>query len=265
MAPTPHALRLAPLLLEGLGNLRTAIGDVRAFDPQTACMTFRIAATDYAEAVVLPRGMHALREAAPSIKLSIVRPGNLFEIPARSLAENSLDFALGLFPQPVIPGTGIASQLLFDDEWVCVARRNHPRIGGKMTLRTFLRVEHIRVSYGIPEKAGLIDEALAAIGRSRQIGLTVPHLVTVPGIAARSDLVGVVPRLLAEESSKALRLNIYPIPLRLPRMMMALLWHERNQQNPAHMWLRRVFGGMTKPIRGAAAESMEGQVQYKLT
>jgi DNA-binding transcriptional LysR family regulator len=249
MAPTSRALQLAPLLLEALGKVRTAIGDQRIFDPKSANLTFRIGATDYAEMVLLSRSIRSLRAAAPAIRITTLRLSGLFEIPSQRLADSSLDFAVGLFPQPIVPGTGIALQLLFDDDWVCVARRGHPQIQQKMTLQKFLRLEHIRVSYGIPEKPGLIGEALAGIGRSRKVGVTVPHLTTVPAIAARSDLVGVVPRLLAEESRQALRLSIYPIPLRLPRTTMALLWHERNQQNPAHAWLRNTLRGLTSQMQ----------------
>jgi DNA-binding transcriptional LysR family regulator len=257
MSPTSRALQLAPLLLEALGKVRTAIGDQRIFDPKSANLTFRIGATDYAETVLLSRSIRSLRAAAPAIRLTTLRLSGLFEIPSQRLADGSLDFAVGLFPQPIVPGTGIASQLLFDDDWVCVVRRGHLQIRKKMTLRTFLRLEHVRVSYGIPEMPGLIGEALAGIGRSRKIGVTVPHLTTVPAIAARSDLVGVVPRLLAEESRQALRIDIYPIPLRLPRTTMALLWHERNQQNPAYAWLRNSLTGLTSQMRSVRAAAVD--------
>jgi DNA-binding transcriptional LysR family regulator len=178
------------------------------------------------------------REDLIRVSLTITRLKGLFDIPTDRLSEGSLQFALGLFPQPIVPGRGIASQLLFDDPWVCLARINHPQIKNNLSLSNFLRIEHIRVCYAAPERPGLIGAALTSIGRSRTVAVTVPHLASVPAIAARSDLLGIVPLRLAREYAETLGLKIYRIPLSLPRTTLALLWHENNQHDPAHIWIR---------------------------
>lgn len=241
MVPTARALELTNPVLEALGKLRAAIGDQGLFNPLTAALTFRISTTDYAEIVLLSRILPNIKREAPGISLSVTRLTGLFEVPAEKLFDGRLHFAVGLFPQPVLPGTGIASQLLFDDPWVCVAQARHPQIGKKLTLAKFLRIEHIRISYEQPELPGLIGEALASIGKTRRIGLTVPHLATVPALAARTGMLGIVPMRLAMEHASSLRLKIHPIPLRLPRSSVALLWHESKQHDPAHAWMRRII------------------------
>ena len=241
MIPTARAVELTNPVFEALGKLRAAIGGQRDFNPQTAALTFRIAATDYAEVVLLSRILRNIKRTSPGISLSVVRLKGLFEIPREKLFDGSFHFALGLFPQPILPGTGIASQLLFDDPWVCVAQTRHPQVGRKLTLATFLRIEHIRIAYEQPELPGLIGEALATIGKERKIGLTVPHVVTVPALAARTGMLGIVPLRLAMEYASSLRLKIHPIPLRLPRSTVALLWYESKQHEPAHAWVRRII------------------------
>jgi LysR family transcriptional regulator, mexEF-oprN operon transcriptional activator len=97
------------------------------------------------------------------------------------------------------------------------------------------------VAYGAPERPGLIGDALASLGKSRKIGVTVPHLATVPALAADTDLLGIVPLRLAKECAPALNLKIYPIPFRLPKTALALVWHESNQHDPAHAWMRSMI------------------------
>lgn len=249
MVPTAMALHLANPVLEALSRIRAAIGDRDSFDPKTATNTFRIAATDYAEIVLVSRILRAMTREAPGVSLSIMRLGGLFDIPQEKLRDGSLHFALGLFPQPVVPGARIASHILFDDPWVCIAQKKHPQIKRKLTLATFLKIEHIRVSYGITERPGLIGEALASIGRSRKIAVTVPHLATVPALAARTDLLGMVPLRLAKEYARTLSLKIYPIPVSIPRAALALLWHETSQHDPAHIWLRETIVRLSSELK----------------
>src|SRR5882724_761540 len=53
MEPTPRALQLAPDISDGLGRIDLAL-DAGAFAPADALRTFRIAASDYVAAMVLP-------------------------------------------------------------------------------------------------------------------------------------------------------------------------------------------------------------------
>ena len=243
MVPTGRARHLAGPVLEALCQIRSVIGDRGSFDAKSDTAAFRLAATDYAEIVLVSRVLRAIRRAASGVTLTISRLEAQFEIPTEELQDGSLQFAVGFFPQPIVPGAGIASQVLFEDPWVCIARARHPQIDRKLNLQTFLRIDHIRVAYGSSGSPGLIGEALASLGKSRKIGLTVPHLATVPALAARTDLLGIVPLRLAKEYAPVLNLKIYPIPFRLPKTTLALVWHESNQHDPAHVWMRRMIAG----------------------
>jgi DNA-binding transcriptional LysR family regulator len=60
----------------------------------------------------------------------------------------------------------------------------------------------------------------------------------VPFIVAESDLIATVPRRLALRFSKALKLQVLPVPFTIPPFRLAMLWHERVDSDPAHAWLR---------------------------
>jgi predicted ABC-type transport system involved in lysophospholipase L1 biosynthesis ATPase subunit len=48
---------------------------------------------------------------------------------------------------------------------------------------------------------GVTDDALAALGRTRRVGLSVSSFLVLPEILAVSDMIAVVPRRLAKRAS----------------------------------------------------------------
>jgi DNA-binding transcriptional LysR family regulator len=235
MLPTTRARQLAAPVGAALNVIRQAIGERPSFNPSTADVGYTIATTDYAEATVVPDLLRALKLSAPKVALQIKRLKGIFDLPVAEL--DLYDFALGFFPLPLPPGEGLNGTMLFKERLVAIVSNRHPMGRRKFTLRRFLSLEHIRVNYG-DEGPGLVGDAIQKIGHRRKIGLVVPHLLTVPFLAAKSELLGIVPLRLARALSSPLGLRIIEIPLKLPPLSMSLVWHERHQQDAAHRWFR---------------------------
>jgi DNA-binding transcriptional LysR family regulator len=243
MAPTARARELATPVGAALNAIRQAIGERPSFNPATAEVRYTIATTDYAEATVLPRLLPILKRAAPRVTLQIKRLKGIFDLPVAEL--ELWDFALGFFPLPLPPGAGINGTALFNDRFVGMLRRRHPMRNRKLTLRRFLSLEHIRVNYS-EEGPGLIGDAIQKVGHRRKVGLIVPHLLTVPFLAAQSEMLGIVPLRLAHAVSRSLGLRIIELPLKISPLSISLVWHERHQQNAAHRWLREFVPQSTR-------------------
>ena len=235
MLPTARARELATPVGAALNAIRQAIGERPSFNPATAEVRYTIATTDYAEATVLPHLLPILKRAAPRVTLQIKRLKGIFDLPVAEL--ELWDFALGFFPLPLPPGAGINGTGLFNDRFVGMLRRRHPMRNRKLTLRRFLSLEHIRVNYS-EEGPGLIGDAIQKLGHRRKVGLIVPHLLTVPFLAAQSEMLGIVPLRLARAVSRSLELRIIELPLKISPLSISLVWHERHQHNAAHRWLR---------------------------
>jgi DNA-binding transcriptional LysR family regulator len=71
--------------------------------------------------------------------------------------------------------------------------------------------------------------------------VTSPHFVTVPYLVASSDLIACVPEGLARRFQKILPLRICKLPFSMPLFHLRLAWHERNDDDPAHLWFRRLI------------------------
>ncbi|HUK31455.1 MAG TPA: LysR family transcriptional regulator [Candidatus Acidoferrum sp.] len=235
MAPTARARQLSAPIGDAMDVLRKAIGKRPPFVPARADIRYSIATTDYAEAVVLPSVLGAIKRQAPKVEFRITRLRAIYDTPVAEL--EVCDFALGLFRLPLPPGSGLMGTALFQERYVGIISKRHPIARQKFGLRQFLSLEHIRVNY-IEEGPGLIGDAIQKIGHRQSVGLTVPHLVTVPFLTAQTEALGIVPLRLARVLGPPLGLRILELPIELPPLTMSLVWHERNQQDAAHRWFR---------------------------
>jgi len=238
MMPTVRAKQLATPVGDALEIIRKAIGERPSFVPSAAEVSFSVASTDYVEAAVLPSLLRTIRRAAPKVVLRMKRVRAIFDVPISEL--DVCDFGLGFFPLPLPPGAGLNGTVLFQERFVGVLSKRHPLARQKFGLRQFLSLEHIRVNYS-EEGPGLIGDAVQKIGHQRKVGLVVPHLVTVPFLAANSEMLGIVPLRLARVLSSSLGLRILELPLDLPSLTLSLVWHERHRHDSAHRWLREII------------------------
>ena len=129
------------------------------------------------------------------------------------------------------------SRALYDEEYVCLMRHAHPDAGGPLTLDRFCALEHVLVSYEGESFWGVTDEALASVGRQRQIGLSVSSFLVLPDILAISDMIAVVPARLAYDDT---RMHVLPPPLPITGFTKSMAWHERTHRDAAHQWLRNL-------------------------
>jgi DNA-binding transcriptional LysR family regulator len=238
MRPTPRARALAAPIGAALARLREAIEPGPGFRPETARHEFRIAATDYVEALFLGPLLEALRREAPGVSLRSLRPTRVFLPPEEALRSGEVDLALGLFGSPVSPTPDLRSTPLLPDRMVAVVRTGHPGVGNRLTLKKFITLPQIRILYPGDEHIGLVDSVLGSRGLERRVALTVSNLVPVPAIVARTDLVGLAPERLAREWARRRAIRILELPIPLPPMVLAIVWEERRGSQPALEWLR---------------------------
>jgi DNA-binding transcriptional LysR family regulator len=262
MVLTPRAEALIVPLRSGLLTLGRALFTQAAFAPASAQRTFTLATPDLFDVLVLPALLARVRAQAPGIALNVIAnnaPGL-----AQRLETGDVDFAVvprveqtrNAPPQP--PAHGLLQKTLFRDGYACLLRKGHPALKKpRFTLEQYLALPHALVA---PRGEGLgqVDEALAALGKSRTIALRMPHFLAALAIVARSDLVLTAPTVLAALGDP--NVTAVPAPLALPRHQVNLLWHERFDSDPAPHWLRQQIVEVAreedlKLERGRAAQS----------
>jgi len=230
MRPTAKAEALREPLREALEALERAVAPASPFDPAAATNMWRIAATDYAESTIILPMLAGLRAAAPGTRVAIVEaaPPRL----SRQAEQGEID--IGFHTSEGAP-EGLRRRELFAERYVLVGRADHPKLKRRPTLAQFCKLEHVIVSPDGGGFVGVTDEALAKIGLTRKVVLSVPHFLFMQSVLASTDLVGMLPARLVR-GSNALRM-VEP-PVDVPGYEMAMLWHERVHRDPAHQWLR---------------------------
>lgn len=85
-----------------------------------------------------------------------------------------------------------------------------------------------------------IDSALAPHGLRRKVQMIKPSFLALPFVLESSDMVACVPARLARRMKRMAAVDLFDIPLDLPRFDVRMLWHSRSQNSPAHAWFREL-------------------------
>jgi DNA-binding transcriptional LysR family regulator len=247
MTPTHTAQSLIEPIRNALGQLRIAFETKPSFDPTASGRGFHVLTNDYAEIILLARLVGTLRRQAPGVSIRVHRPPNVFQPPSRTALSDSYDLAIGFFPDALSLDASVRSQVLFEEENVCIVSAKHPAIRGKVSLRQYASEGHVAVFYK-SEGPGVIDTILSQKGLTRKLAVLAPHFASVPFIVSESDLIATVPKRLAMKLRGTLKLQLLPLPIALPALRLSMLWHERMDADPAHAWLRGLVAETTREI-----------------
>ena len=241
VTPTAHAQALWPTVRTALERLQAVLAP-QAFDPLTDARTFTLAMADATAALFVPVCVQTLQAEQVRADLRVVPLTS--RDPRPLLDQGQADIALGFFPgvRDGVAAEGADSLLrlepLYGCEYVAVMRKDHPLAApGALTLEAYCTADHLRVSFaGRPR--GFVDEALAKLGRQRRVMITVSNYFTAGSVVHRSELLTVLPRSFVPATGFAAELALRPLPLAMPGIEVALLWHLRHEHDSAQRWLR---------------------------
>ena len=240
MELTPLARSLALPVREALLKAETALNTQPSFDPVTAKGTVRVAMSDYASLVLLPRFMQILAAEAPNFTVQVEAYSDLS---FRRLDSGDLDLCVTVSDRSLysdyLPSGEIRAQSLFHDDFVCVVDRRHPA-ATKMPLKTYRSAQHNVVRFG-PGIRTLVERGWEQVGFDPHIAATAPSFATLIFMVPGTQLVATAQRRLAKALATPLRLRVLECPIALEALREDLMWHARNDEDPTHIYLRGVF------------------------
>jgi DNA-binding transcriptional LysR family regulator len=235
---------MAAPLERALDDIGRVLASPAPFEPKTSRRKFRIATNDYMELVLLPRLLARLWAEAPNIDIRIV---NVTASANVDLAEARIDLATGVTGQLGRPEPGIRSQRLVSDRFVCVVREDHPVVKKRLSLEDFVALPQALVAPR-GDSGGVVDMALARIGKKRRVALEIPHFLVAPHVVRETDLLLTLAERIAKSLAPLLGLRQMAPPLELEGFSMSMVWHERQHVEPAHVWLRGVVASAAKSL-----------------
>ena len=251
LEPTPRANVLWPAVREALRQLQESLSP-STFEPASSKTTFVLAMADATASELIPGLLGLVERDAPGVSLRVVPLST--RDPRRLLDAETADLAVGHFPAVLADLTAsaqtggaisFAHQRLYDGEYVCVMRKNHPLAKKPLTIDRFCHSRHMLVSFsGRP--FGFVDEALASLGRKRRIVITVNQFFTAGRVVEQSDLLTVLPRHFVRVANVNQALVFKALPFDMPAVHVDALWHRRQQQSSSHQWLRSAIVASAK-------------------
>ena len=235
---TPRAVRLLPALERGLSDLESAVAGEPEFDPSSARRTFTVATSDYLQALIMGPLLRQIAKRAPSVDLSVVVFPNFREL----VESGAVDLALTVSG----PDTrSLNQERLFDDEFVCMVRRDHPSIRKRPSLEKYLAQRHVVIAPG-GTPGTLVDTVLARRWLERRIALRVTNFLIAPVVVCQTDFINTMPVRLARQLAETYPVRLIPPPLELPQFEYCMLWHPRLEHDPAQRWLREFVARVSK-------------------
>jgi len=234
LTPTSAALAVQPRLAAALQLLDGIVNDLNDFDLATTTREWAIAFAELYGPLLLPELHVALQQQAPRASLRVMALERISVTDA--LATGELDLYLGV---PTTTSAAWRSEPAFGDDIVGVIARDHPAIA-EMTLDEFVQHPHahVQISAG---RGREVDDALARLGRTRTVQLTVPYYSSLFSVVAKGGCIATAPRRLAEHYRHELPIDIFELPLQLPSYEVRLHWHIRVDNDPGVVALRKII------------------------
>ncbi len=186
--------------------------------------------TDYAEYVLLPKLYAELRKLAPHLTLKIL---SYNEFSPEDFENTQLEIGIGLeesFPKQLI------SQRIFSDNTVCVAHENHSIFKQRLTLKRYLKAEHLATCV-YSEKLPRADEALHKLNLQRNIKLSLPNALSALETLSTSSLVGTFSKNIITQSEQYPLKYVVP-PFAIPDYHIVQIWHRQQANDGGLIWLR---------------------------
>ncbi|MBD2777015.1 LysR family transcriptional regulator [Iningainema tapete] len=236
MQPTSKALEIASEILAALELIRHTIKSSQVFDPVSSQRSFTMGSPDYTSYVVIPPMLEFCSQKASGLNFRLI--GYEKDSVGELLERGTIDIALGVFPNPPLHTNNTP---LFQEHFVGIARKGHPAIiNGSMFVETFASLPHALVTLR-RDATGEIDKALARLDLQRRIAITIPHMLVLPAIIAKNDLIAAIPYRVAARFASLHCLEIFELPVQTEPWAVSMLWSKLADKDPANSWLRQTL------------------------
>jgi DNA-binding transcriptional LysR family regulator len=247
MQPTPYAQQLAEPVREVLLKVRASITSKPTLEPTQSKRHFRIIISDYLISVLLSYVIQQISQYASHITFEMIGPGDATN---ELLLRGEVD--LMILPQQYVP-EGHPSQMLFEEEYVCVVWNENSVIGAHLTLEKYTEMGHIAVGFGRNRHLSLEEWLMSRYGVSRRIEVITNDFNTVPQLIVGTQRIATMHRRMALLFSDLLPLRLLPPPIKLPVMHEYVCWHRSMDGDPMHRWLREQIFELTQKMNVLSA------------
>lgn len=243
MMPTSLTQRLYPRIKEVLENARYIAFSNVQFNHENSDRRFRIVASDYVIAVLMPPLQRRLAQIAPNVDLSFQTLAAQKNVEPGGLVDEALEYRncdLVIIPHahrsprhPEAP--------LFEDGFTTIACVGNARVGDSLSVQQYLALPHVVREAAGAAHGSMEAEFLSSQGFERHVSVAVDQFSLVPEFVVGSECIATLHSRLAKLYARRFPLRLLKPPLDFPPTLQVLQWHAYQDADPALIWIRQVL------------------------
>lgn len=238
VVPTERARDLAPHVAEVLEGVRRVVEAGTPFDPAASVRKFTLGTPDAEATLAVPTLPRTLARLAPNVGLSVrtVMPFDMLD----ELDAGRIDVAVTPYVGEVPKRFHL--EALHQQDFVVAMARGHPG-AERPDLDWYCRQSHAVMSLS-GDTQGFIDEALAGMGRSRRVALTMPSFLSILAALEGTGLVAAAPRSMVARHADRFGLSFADLPVELETSTICAVTTRAAMADAGVAWLLGVLRGL---------------------
>jgi len=244
MVPTERARALAPAIRKILLELEEALQGEEEFNEKNSHRVFRLMASDYAASTLLPKLLKRINQIAPNVTIDIMTPS---DVTFHDVEAGKIDMAINRFDE--LPQS-FHQKTIWRDSFSCLLSADNSVVS-KFNLNTYLSAKHVWVSktgFGVGvgmdpqdvQKLGWVDEALARLGKKRDIKVFTRNYHVAMQLAFEDELVATLPTRAALIHKNDSNYTILKPPFDIPDIELKMIWSPLLHHDASHIWFRQL-------------------------
>jgi LysR family transcriptional regulator, nod-box dependent transcriptional activator len=243
MQLTPKAAALLGPLEETLASLESLLG-ADGFEMASCTKNYRVATTDHVITMLAPSFLKLAMDEAPLTRTQMT---NAQASSVKALMVGDLDMVIS--PKLLVTAgfansnalDNVNTELLMSERLVCLAHKDDREFSAGLSLEEYLARPHAGYSFSDLDVASVEQVHLMRQGLKQKDMLLLSNYAALPGTVATTGCLALVPETLARGAALLFPLQYAPPPFHTDPIDWTMIWHNRNESEPAAIWFREAL------------------------
>lgn len=242
MELTPRAEALKDSIRDLLVRVDWTIASTSEFDPAQSDRCFKILASDYTLATLIPALLARCEAAAPGIRFDFLQQ---VQAPERALERGDVDLLIipREFSSKLHP-----SEIILEEDFCAIAWSKGRFARGKLSRNDYSKASHVMMRPAIAAQS-LETRYLEQSGVTRNEAISTYAFTAIPHLVVGTNRIATLHRRLAKLAQRSLPIRIIELPVSLPIMQQCVQWHRYRSNDAGLIWLRDIMRAAALDLR----------------
>lgn len=247
IVPVGRRMELTPLaegLIDKVNDLLLRVDATLVtrpeFDPSRSHRHYSIVASDYVVSVLLMEVLREVSELAPGVTIELLQPS---AAATAELEAGEVDFVIN--PE-TFTASAQSSSVLFEDTYHGLVDRDHPDVGGSVSLAQYLALGHVTFqNKGRP----MFETWFAKThGEERRLEVLANSFAMLAPMVMGTRRMATMHTRMAMQMAAVLPVRLVRLDFEVPRLVEVLQWHKYRDLDPGSVWLRELINAKAREL-----------------